>query len=192
VPQRHDITGLVLAGGRGARFGGRDKGLIEHAGVPLALHALRTLAPQVGALLVSANRNAATYAQWAAVVADDEPHHLHGPIAGMLAALAVIDTPWLAVVPCDLPGLPADAVARLAHAVGTARCAHAAAEGRHALACLLHRDTRPLLAAQLARGERRIGALYAALGSTAVPFAATELVNLNAPADLAAHATPDA
>ncbi len=35
-----DITGLVLAGGRGSRMGGVDKGLQNHLGMPLALHAL--------------------------------------------------------------------------------------------------------------------------------------------------------
>jgi molybdopterin-guanine dinucleotide biosynthesis protein A len=36
-----DITGLVLAGGRGARMGGVDKGLQPFNGTPLALHTLR-------------------------------------------------------------------------------------------------------------------------------------------------------
>ena len=42
------ITGLVLAGGRGSRMGGVDKGLENHQGIPLALHALLRLQPQVG------------------------------------------------------------------------------------------------------------------------------------------------
>jgi len=51
------ITGLVLAGGRGARMGGLDKGLQLFRGLPLAQHALRRLQPQVGNLLLTANRN---------------------------------------------------------------------------------------------------------------------------------------
>ena len=42
-----DITGLVLCGGRGSRMGGVDKGLQNHRGMPLALHALLRLQPQV-------------------------------------------------------------------------------------------------------------------------------------------------
>ncbi len=57
-----DITGLILAGGRGSRMGGVDKGLQDHLGVPLALHALRRLAPQVGRLMINANRNLDVYA----------------------------------------------------------------------------------------------------------------------------------
>ncbi|HEY2927423.1 NTP transferase domain-containing protein, partial [Piscinibacter sp.] len=45
---KEEITGLILAGGRGSRMGGVDKGLQTHLGVPLALHALMRLAPQVG------------------------------------------------------------------------------------------------------------------------------------------------
>ncbi len=189
MPQRDDITGLVLAGGRGQRFGGRDKGLIEHDGVPLALHALRRLQPQVGTLIISANRNIETYAQWASVVTDDESHQLHGPMAGMLSALGVMTTAWLAVVPCDLPHVPANAVERLGRAVGTAQAAHATDHGRHALVCLLHRDTRPMVQQLLAGGERRIAALYHALRSVPVPFTAGELANLNTPSDLAALST---
>jgi molybdopterin-guanine dinucleotide biosynthesis protein A len=187
LPQRDEITGLVLAGGRGQRVGGRDKGLIDFNGVPLALQALERLRPQVASVLISANRNAAVYAQWAPVIADDPVQCFAGPLAGIDAAFRASKTPWLAVVPCDLPQLPADAIARLAHALGAARAAHAASDGRHALICLLHRDLGPALRQLLLDGERRIGAMYAALHAVAVPFAASELVNLNAPSDLAAH-----
>ena len=56
-----DITGLVLAGGRGSRMGGVDKGLQHHLGVPLARHALERLAPQVGKIMINANRNLSEY-----------------------------------------------------------------------------------------------------------------------------------
>ena len=56
------ITGLVLAGGRGSRMGGVDKGLQNHQGIPLALHALLSFEPVlesalvIGALTVDAAR----------------------------------------------------------------------------------------------------------------------------------------
>lgn len=56
------ITGLLLAGGRGTRMGGVDKGLQPLRGEPLALHVLRRLAPQVDALVISANRHFDAYA----------------------------------------------------------------------------------------------------------------------------------
>lgn len=192
-PQRDEITGLVLAGGRGQRVGGRDKGLLDFKGAPLALQVLERLRPQVGSLLISANRNAEVYAQWAPVIADDPAQCFAGPLAGIDAALRASKTPWLAVVPCDLPQLPTDAIARLVQGLGVppaapgARAAYAVNDGRHALICMLHRDLAPALGQLLHAGERRIGAMYAALHAVAVPFAGSELVNLNAPADLAAH-----
>jgi molybdopterin-guanine dinucleotide biosynthesis protein A len=185
-PQQQDITGLVLAGGRGVRFDGSDKGLVEWRGTPLALHALNRLQPQVGKLLISANRNQDVYARWATVVSDAPGQQYAGPLAGICAGFAHTDSPWLAIVPCDLPQLPADTVARLASALGTAPAAHATADGRHALVCLLHRSSAASIRELFDAGERRIGAMYAALQSVAVPFAAGELANINGPADLAA------
>jgi len=60
--QREAVTGLVLAGGRGSRMGGVDKGLQTLRGEPLARHALDRLAPQVGPLMISANRHLHAYA----------------------------------------------------------------------------------------------------------------------------------
>ena len=51
------ITGVVLAGGRAERMGGRDKGLLILAGRPMATFALTVLGPQVGHLMINANRN---------------------------------------------------------------------------------------------------------------------------------------
>ena len=56
-----DITGLILCGGRGSRMGGVDKGLQNYQGMPLAMHALLRLSPQVGHLMINANRNLAAY-----------------------------------------------------------------------------------------------------------------------------------
>ena len=68
------ITGLILAGGRGSRMGGADKGLQNHRGLPLAMHALLRLQPQVGPLMINANRNLDRYGQYGfPVMADEVP-----------------------------------------------------------------------------------------------------------------------
>lgn len=118
------ITGCVLAGGRGARMGGVDKGLQSFQGLPLALHALQRLAPQVGPLLINANRNTAAYAELglplaAEVCADSLPDY-PGPLAGFMAGLAHCRTPWLLCVPCDTPLLPLDLAARMLASRGDA------------------------------------------------------------------------
>ena len=109
-----DITGLVLAGGRGSRMGGVDKGLQDHLGIPLALHALRRLNPQVGRAMINANRNLVKYASMGVPVWPDEIPDYAGPLAGMLAGLTHCETPYLATVPCDSPNFPRDLVAHLA------------------------------------------------------------------------------
>ena len=111
-----DITGLVLAGGRGSRMGGVDKGLQPHRGQPLALHALQRLRPQVGAVMVNANRNSAAYAAMGVPVCTDALPDHPGPLAGFLAGLAHCETAWLVTVPCDTPHFPVDLVACLAQA----------------------------------------------------------------------------
>lgn len=113
APKRADITGLVLAGGRGQRWGGRDKGLIEHAGRPLVAWVLEALASQVGHLVISANRNLETYFAYGYPVISDDLDDFQGPLAGIAAALALVETPWIVTAPCDAPALPGDLVARL-------------------------------------------------------------------------------
>jgi molybdopterin-guanine dinucleotide biosynthesis protein A len=111
------ITGLVLAGGQGSRMGGIDKGLKAYRGVPLALHALQRLAPQVGSMMINANRHLDVYASFGATVWPDALGDYPGPLAGFLAGLEHCETPWLVTVPCDSPNFPLDLVARLSGAM---------------------------------------------------------------------------
>src|SRR3984957_10946309 len=113
INPRNEISGLVLAGGRGTRMGGIDKGLQPHLGVPLAQHALERLKPQVAALMLNANRNLPAYQAMGVPVWPDEMPDFPGPLAGMLAGLEHCRTAYLVTVPCDSPNFPADLVARL-------------------------------------------------------------------------------
>lgn len=176
-----DITGLVLAGGRGERMGGVDKGLQLFRGEPLALHALRRLQPQVGPLLLSANRNPSEYTALLAspslslregILCTDPAGLTHaGPLAGFLAGLAHCRTPWLLTAPCDSPLLPADLAARLAQAVGSADIAFATtAEGPQPVFCLLRASLREDLARFTAEGGRKIATWIARHRNVPVPF----------------------
>ena len=111
------ITGLVLAGGRGSRMGGVDKGLQTHRGLPLAQHALLRLQPQVGHQMINANRNLGAYQAMGVPVWPDAAADFPGPLAGFLAGLAHCETPYLVTVPCDTPNFPPDLVTRLAAAL---------------------------------------------------------------------------
>lgn len=112
-----DITGLVLAGGRGARMGGVDKGLQNFNGSPLALHAVLRLGMQVGEVMVNANRNLAAYESFGTPVWPDADSSYAGPLAGFLTGLERCETPYLLTVPCDTPLFPLDLAERLGQAL---------------------------------------------------------------------------
>ena len=119
IPSNH-ITGLVLAGGRGSRMGGVDKGLQNFNGTPLALHALLRLQMQEGALIgghmINANRNLGAYDAFGVPVWPDTLNDYAGPLAGFLTGLERCETPYLLTVPCDTPLYPLDLAVRLAEA----------------------------------------------------------------------------
>ena len=190
-PDRAQVTGLVLAGGRGRRMGGVDKGLQPLGGRPLAGLALQRLAQQVAACLVSANRHVDDYARFGVpVLSDADPGH-PGPLAGMLAGLSHTTTDWLAVVPCDSPSFPLDLVARLSAGLGKHRIAMAATRvdgGRlqhQPVFCLLHRSLAPSLAAFMAEGGKSPWAWASQEAVSLVPFDdADSFANANTLEDL--------
>lgn len=192
---RAPVTGLLLAGGRGQRMGGADKGLLAHHGRPLAAAVLDRLAPQVSEVLISANRNLDRYraigAPHGAAVVTDTVDGYPGPLAGMLAGLGHLAGPWLATAPCDAPALPMDLVQRLLDAAQAAQrpAAVAQADGRvQPACCLLNRSLLPALAQAVASGRLAAGRWLAEVGAVTVPFAdASAFANLNHPEDLARH-----
>lgn len=160
---RDEITGLILAGGRATRMGGVDKGLQNHRGVPLALHTLLRLQPQVGAVMINANRNLAAYEAMGAPVWPDAVPDFPGPLAGMLAGLEHCETPWLLSVPCDTPDFPDDLAARLARAAAEQDAEIAMAATREdgvvrtqPVFCLLRSTLMESLFAFLQGGQRKI------------------------------------
>jgi molybdenum cofactor guanylyltransferase len=112
-----EITGLVLAGGRGSRMGGVDKGLQSFNGMPLGLHTLLRLQLQVGSSMINANRNLSAYESFGAPVWPDVLADYAGPLAGFLTGLERCETPYLVTAPCDTPLFPPDLVSRLAEAM---------------------------------------------------------------------------
>ncbi|MEW6292523.1 MAG: molybdenum cofactor guanylyltransferase MobA [Pseudomonadota bacterium] len=180
------ITGLILAGGAGRRVGGADKGLLDYRGKPLVAHVIERFAPQVDALLISANRNLDAYLDYGYPVVTDASAERLGPLAGIAAGLRACDTPWLVVCPCDCPQLPPDLVARLMAGIGQARLAIAStSEGIQPTFMLCRRELLPALEKSLAAGERKVRAWCRTEGAVEVRFAdAAAFRNLNTPDDL--------
>lgn len=152
------ITGLILAGGRGTRMGGVDKGLQSFQGEPLVLHALRRLRPQVTTVAISANRHLTTYEAHGVPVWPDPLPDYPGPLAGMLSGLMQARTPWLLTVPCDAPRFPADLASRL-HLAALAEQADLAlpvTDRPQPAFCLVATSLRDSLSRFLREGQRKV------------------------------------
>jgi molybdenum cofactor guanylyltransferase len=189
---RRQVTGLILAGGRGARMGGADKGLQRFLGKPLVGHIIERLAPQVGPLLISANRNVDTYATFGLPVLRDRTEGFAGPLAGLQAGLAAVGTPFLVTAPCDSPCLPLDLVARLIAPLvdGPALVTLAKAGGsRHPAFLACRSDVRAGLDRYLADGGRKVGDWCARLDALEVLFddQPDAFANINTQEELETH-----
>lgn len=204
-----NITGLVLAGGRGSRMGGVDKGLQSFRGIPLALHALMRLQMQTGATMVNANRNLAAYEAFGTPVWPDVLSDYAGPLAGFLTGLERCETPWLLTVPCDTPLFPLDLASRLMTAASeqNADMAMAAApevDGAGHISvrpqpvfCLMRVDLLESLVAFTQAGGRKIDAWTGQHPCAIVPFDQPgddpkAFYNANTLAELHALETPSA
>jgi len=94
---------LILAGGRGQRMGGRDKGLLEWRGEPLIAHIHRTVRPLGDDLVISCNRNQQAYAAYADQLVGDAEADFPGPLAGVIAGLQAARHEWVVLLACDAP-----------------------------------------------------------------------------------------
>ena len=177
-----NITGLILAGGRGSRMGGVDKGLQNFNGIPLALHTLMRLGPQVETVMVNANRNLSAYESFGASVWPDASSDFAGPLSGFLVGLERAETPYLLTVPCDTPRLPLDLAERLASAlvregadIAMAAAPEVKADGStevraQPVFCLLKIELSESLVVFTHAGGRKIDAWTAQHKTVLVPF----------------------
>ena len=109
-------AGVILAGGLATRMGGGDKCLLPLKGVPMLESIVARLAPQVGAMALNANGDAARFASFDLPVIADSVAGFAGPLAGVLAGLdwaAGQGHASIVTVAGDTPFFPEDLVARL-------------------------------------------------------------------------------
>ena len=189
---KEQITGLILAGGKGTRMGSVDKGLQFFRGKPMVEHVAKRLQPQVGKLIVNANRHLDVYEALGAPVVPDEISGFAGPLAGLHAGLSVCETPYLVTAPCDSPFLPMDLVDKLSEALVNAKAdiavavtGESATQQRHPVFCLLSAHLKNDLADYLGKGGRKMDAWFAMHRLIDVYFAdEIAFVNMNTLADL--------
>ena len=170
-----DTTGLVLAGGAGRRVGGADKGLLPWHGRPLVEQVVHKLRGEVATLLISCNRNPDYYASLADRIVADQRPGFAGPLAGIEAAIPVLDSEFLLICPCDTPHLPGDLGARLLGALreaGSATDISYAHDGERAqyLCALLRTRILDSLTRELDSGTRAVRDWYRLHQSIAVDF----------------------
>lgn len=110
---KNDVTAVILAGGKGRRLGGQDKGLVHYQNKPLIEHVLERIKPQVNRILLNANRNHKNYANYGYPVIGDELSDYQGPLAGFATAMKVVTTSHIVTLPCDGPLLPTNLLSRM-------------------------------------------------------------------------------
>ncbi len=192
--RKQEITGVILAGGRGRRMGGLDKGLYPFADKPLIEWVIAALAPQVHRLLINANRSLDLYDAYGVPVVKDAVAGYPGPLVGIMSAMEVAATPWIAVVPCDTPLVPRDLVARLGDAlIGQGAEVAIAHDGQRAqpLHALLPVALAAVLKRFIASGERKVEDWYAGRRCAMADLRdhAEGFANINSPADAALLST---
>ena len=187
-PRFPQVTAMILAGGRARRMGGEDKGLLDFVGRPLIEHILEAVAPQVGDVLINANRNQERYREYGYTVIADERPDFQGPLAGFASGLAQCATGDLVVLPCDGPWVPRDLVFRLWEARAKADAELAVAhdgERMQPVYALLRKTLLPDLRDFLETGERKIDLWYARRRVARADFSDCRdgFANINRPQD---------
>jgi len=183
-----NITGVILAGGRGRRVDGNDKGLVEFQGRPLIEHVIDAILPQVSVLIINANRNLPDYGRYGYPLVSDVLPDYQGPLAGMLTGLQNASSACVLFVPCDTPALPANLVRRLAETMACLDvdiCIPNDGVRNHAAIALMKRSLQGSLQDYLESGGRKAEDWVLAQKYSAVDFSVCpgSFRNLNRPGD---------
>ncbi len=162
---KDEITAVVLAGGLARRMGGEDKGLVKLNGRPMVDYIIACLRPQVGRLLINANRNLDAYGRLGQceVIADSIGNYA-GPLAGMASGLEAAQTPYLMTVPCDSPLIAHDLAERMYNSLCRQNAEVAVAhdgERIQPVFALLRCDLLDSIRTYLETGERKVDRWYA-------------------------------
>ncbi len=182
-----EIIGVVLAGGRATRMGGKDKGLQLLNGKPLWLHVADSLETQVASIAISANRHIDTYQQSGYPVYQDNLADYPGPLAGMLSVMQQSKGEWFLFCPCDTPFIPSCLVERLVQHRGNSPVVWVHdGERDHPTIALINSELEPDMQDYLAAGERRVMVFMRQSGGHSVDFGdlKSAFVNVNTTEDL--------
>lgn len=184
------ISAVILAGGKGTRMGGINKGLVNLQGRPMIQHVIDKLVAQVGSIIISANQDIDQYRAFGYEVIEDLLPESQGPLVGIYSALMITNTDWLICAPCDVPGLPLDLVSRLSDKDPSclARVVHDGTRQQSAC-CLLHVSLRNKLKEFILSGQHAVHRFLTEQNVVEVDFSdqASAFANINTPQELQRH-----
>ena len=187
------VAGVMLAGGRASRMGGRDKAFATIGGEPIAERTIRLfqrLFPQV----IVVTHHPERFAGLGVDLVQDRFAHC-GPLGGIHAALLASRYPSIFAVGCDMPGLHAEPIQLLLARIGTADAIIPRWDGDieplHAVYAV---RALPVIEAALQQSRQSIRDVLPELNVDYVPDAALRsvrggpesLTNVNTPEELAA------
>jgi molybdenum cofactor guanylyltransferase len=188
APPIHDITAVILAGGKARRMEGEDKGLITLNDRAMIDYIISALRPQAGTIIINANRNQAQYSLYGLPVIADIMEDYLGPLVGMATGMQNSDTPYIVTAPCDSPFIPDALVEKLYRTLADNQAdisvAHDGTRMQPVFA-LLRCNLLPDLLAYLEGGGRKIDSWYKQHRLAIADFSAAPdtFLNLNTPQD---------
>jgi len=184
-----DITVVILAGGKGRRMGGQDKGLLDYQDKPLISHVLQAMSLQTNQIMINANRNRAEYESYGYPVIEDTLNDYQGPLAGFLASMSAVDTAAILTLPCDGPIIDEQYLRSMLAAINASNADIAVAydgERIQPVYALISTGLIQSLSFFLEQGGRRIDEWYNSQHTVKADFSANRafFTNMNRPEDL--------
>jgi len=180
------ISAVILAGGRGQRMGGVDKGLVSWQKKPLIEYAIAAIEPQVDQLILSCNRNIEAYTRYGFPVISDDMDNFQGPLSGVISVLDsnVCSSQLLLLYPCDCPNPPSNLVQALTaklvnEGLDCAYCSDGLRD--QYLLSLISTDCKESLRSYLNDNKRSVHGWFETIKTAAVYFTADkhQFLNLN-------------
>lgn len=188
--EAHEITGVILCGGKGTRMGGVEKPLQQLCGIPMVQQVRERLAPQVSHIVISANSCHEAYSAWNDVVLSDMVPNA-GPLGGILTACGHTTLPYLFCCPGDAPHLSTTLVSTLARALTLSHkdmaIPHDGVQPQHLFMLLSLRAT-GVLREYVNAGHRSVGGFAACMQHVVVDASSEydSFMNVNTGLDLRA------
>ena len=187
--QIEDITVVILAGGKGRRMGGQDKGLVNYKNHSLVQHVIDAISLQTSQIVINANRNVDEYATFGYPVIEDTLTDFQGPLAGFVATMSSVTTDYILTLPCDGPVITENYVTKMLQGLNQTEAELAIASDGSRMQpvyALIPVNLKNSLNQYLASGERKIDCWYQQHDFTLVEFEADSefFTNINTPQDL--------